>query len=81
MSSEVDCIRCGETNPGVEERISFRDSMREEVRDSVCQTCWEEWKEMQVKVINEFALNLGDSRSHQIIEDHAREFFGLPEPE
>ena len=31
----------------------------------------------QVKIINELALNLGDPRSHDIIEQKAKEFFGF----
>jgi len=30
-----------------------------------------------VKIINELALNLGDPRSHDIIEQKAKEFFGF----
>jgi Fe-S cluster biosynthesis and repair protein YggX len=39
--------------------------------------CWQDWLQMQIKIINELALNLGDSRSHEILEAHARDFLGL----
>lgn len=77
MSTQVSCSRCGDDKPAIEGRIPFREEVREEVRESVCADCWQEWLDMQIKVINELALNLGDPRSHEIIEAHAREFLGL----
>jgi len=60
-------------------RIPFRSPLREQVLASVCDACWQEWLQMQIKIINELALNLGDARSHEIIEAHARDFLGLSE--
>lgn len=77
MSTEIECSRCEGTKPAIAARIPFRDPLRQEVQASICADCWQEWLDMQVKVINELALNLGDPRSHQIIEAHAREFFGF----
>ena len=75
--SEQTCARCKERQPGVDATIPFRSPLREEVQEQVCPECWKEWLDMQIKVINEFALNLGDVRSHDIIEAHARDFLGL----
>jgi Fe-S cluster biosynthesis and repair protein YggX len=75
--SDQTCARCKERESGVDGMIPFRSPLREEVRDGICPECWKEWLEMQIKVINEFALNLGDVRSHDIIEAHARDFLGL----
>ena len=79
MSESATCQRCSEHEVGFEGRIPFRSPLREEVQQGVCGSCWKEWLQVQIKVINEFALNLGDSRSHDIIEAHARDFFGLGE--
>lgn len=73
------CIRCGSNPPGFEGRVPFRDELREQVAGNVCADCWRDWLQVQIKVINEFALNLGDIRSHDIIEAHARDFFKLQE--
>ena len=66
-----------ETGPAITGPVPFRSPLREEVLEKICDRCWQEWLKVQIKVINEFALNLGDSRSHDIIEAHARDFFGL----
>ena len=79
--SDSTCTRCNEKAPGIDGMIPFRSPLREQVRDSVCGDCWSAWLDVQIKVINEFALNLGDVRSHDIIEAHARDFLGLSEGE
>ena len=75
------CCRCGNERAPIEARIPFREPLKSEVQAVVCAACWKEWLDMQIKVINELALNLGDPRSHDIIESHARQFFGLAEPD
>lgn len=80
MSNET-CQRCGERSPGIEGRIPFRSPLREEIAAGICPVCWSEWLQVQIKVINELALNLGDPRSHDIIEAHARDFLKFSEGE
>ena len=74
--SDQTCARCHDRQPGIDSMIPFRSPLREEVKAQVCADCWKQWLDMQIKVINEFALNLGDVRSHDIIEAHARDFLG-----
>lgn len=78
-AEEVNCQRCGNPGAKISSRVPFRGELKERVTRSICQDCWNEWVEAQVKVINELALNLGDPRSHDIVEDHARQFFGWTE--
>ena len=63
--------------PAIDGHIPFDTPLRDQVRETICGRCWRAWLEVQIKVINEFALNLGDARSHAIIEAHARDFLGL----
>lgn len=90
MSGELDCQACAErakrdgtevpeppTGGRIASRIPFRGDLRQQVEENVCAVCWAAWLEMQIKVINELALNLGDARSHDLIEAHARDFLGL----
>ncbi len=77
MSNEVFCIRHGKNGPAIEGHIPFRGELRDKVQANVCQDAWNEWLTEQVKIINELALNLGDPRSHDIIEQKAKEFFGF----
>ena len=77
MSGQVTCARCSVSGEPIAGRVPFRGKLKDRVMTSVCASCWNLWQEMQIKVINEFALNLGDPRSHDIIESHAGEFFGF----
>jgi Fe-S cluster biosynthesis and repair protein YggX len=77
MADEVFCIRHQKTGPAITAHIPFRGELKEQVLANVSQDAWNEWLVEQVKIINELALNLGDPRSHDIIEQKAREFFGF----
>jgi Fe-S cluster biosynthesis and repair protein YggX len=77
MSEQVFCIRHQKDEPAITAHIPFRGEFKEQVLANVCQAAWDEWLVEQVKIINELALNLGDPRSHDIIEQRAREFFGF----
>lgn len=79
--TETTCQRCGQRPAGIDGPIPFRGELRDQVRERICQTCWDEWLQMQIKLINELALNLGDPRSHDVIEAHARDFLGFTEGE
>ena len=77
MATDVHCNRCGETGNAIEGRIPFRGELGDAVRGKICTACWQLWQDEQIKVINELALNLGDPRSHKILEAQARDFLGL----
>jgi Fe-S cluster biosynthesis and repair protein YggX len=79
MAPEITCSRCGETRAATSSRIPFRSPLREETQAKICESCWQEWQQEQVRVINELALNLGDPRSHDLIELNARQFLNLEE--
>ncbi len=77
MSEEVYCIRYKKNGPAIAGNVPFRGELKEQVLANICQDAWNEWLEEQIKIINELALNLGDARSHDIIEQRAKEFFGF----
>ena len=81
MAPDITCSRCGATSPETTARIPFRSPLKEQVQAKICAQCWGEWQQEQVRVINELALNLGDPRSHDLIELNARQFLGLSESE
>jgi Fe-S cluster biosynthesis and repair protein YggX len=77
MSDEIFCMRLQKNGPAITTNIPFRAELKEQVLANVCQETWNEWLVEQVKIINELALNLGDPRSHDIIEQRAKEYFGF----
>jgi Fe-S cluster biosynthesis and repair protein YggX len=77
MSEEVYCNYHQKNGPAITSNVPFRGELKDRVLANVCQEAWDEWLIEQVKLINELALNLGDPRSHDIIEQKAKEFFGF----
>ena len=75
--SEIDCVRCEETTVGVQGLITFAGEFGDEVRSRVCQACWDEWSEMQIKVLNEFRLHMGEASHRKLIQDYAYKFFRM----
>ena len=73
----VDCVVTGRTEPAISGRVPFREPLRSEVIANVGATAWAQWLEQQVKIINEYRLNLADVRSRDILEEQARLFFKL----
>lgn len=76
--SELTCIRCGNKREGLE-RAPYPDEMGQEILAKVCAACWEECKNMQVMVINEYRLDLSDTRAQEILSDSIRNFLQLGE--
>lgn len=76
--TDVTCIRCGQTRAGLD-RPPYNDEMGRRIAEEVCEPCWQECKNMQVMVINEYRLDLSDPRSQEILEKAIREFLSLDE--
>ena len=52
------CVRCqkaGEAPPA--HRVPFPPAVKEKVLASICASCWREWEDQEIKVINEYRLN------------------------
>lgn len=74
--STVTCARCRRTGPAFDEP-PYPGELGREIRDRVCSSCWTEWQQAEVMVINELRLDFMDPRSAEILEQQMREFFGL----
>lgn len=75
--ADVSCVRCEQDKPGISSRITFSGSVAERIRSSICQDCWNEWMEMQIKVINEYRLHMGEPSHREALRDFAIRFFRL----
>lgn len=73
----VTCHTSGKNEPRISARIPFREPLKSEVQDKIGSFTWQLWMDQQLKIINEYRLNLGDPASRDIIENAAREFFKL----
>jgi Fe-S cluster biosynthesis and repair protein YggX len=57
--AEVRCSRCGSMAAGLD-RAPLPGKHGESVLAQTCTGCWEEWKGTQVRLINEYRLNVTD---------------------
>jgi Fe-S cluster biosynthesis and repair protein YggX len=48
-----------------------------EIFDRVSQEAWDEWAEMQIKVVNEYRLDLSERESRAILTRQMRSFLNL----
>jgi len=69
------CSRYQQELPAITSRITFAGAFGERVLKSVSQRAWSEWMEMQIKVINEYRLHLGEPAHRQFLQDAAAQFF------
>ena len=78
MSSEtLVCHVSGKEEPRITGRIPFREPLRSEVVERIGAWTWRQWLDQQLKIINEYRLNLGDPASRDMLERAAREFLQL----
>jgi Fe-S cluster biosynthesis and repair protein YggX len=73
------CSRCGrpgEAPPA--HRVPFAPEAKQKVLGSICASCWTEWEDMEVKVINEYRLNFLDPEHRSMLQRTCLEFLKLP---
>ena len=70
------CARCGAESPRLA-RPPFGGALGAEIAARVCADCWEEWRRIEVMVINELRLNFMDPSSQEVLAAEIRRFLGL----
>ena len=73
----VMCSRYKQELPAITTRLTFVGPFAEKIRQNVSQRAWNEWLEMQIKVINEYRLHLGEASHRKFLEEMAAKFFCL----
>ena len=73
---EVRCSRCGSTAAGLD-RAPLPGRPGELVLAQTCTACWEEWKGTQVKLINEYRLNVTDPGHFDRLMTEMKAFLSL----
>jgi Fe-S cluster biosynthesis and repair protein YggX len=72
------CVRC--QKPGeapTPSRIPFGPKLKERIASSICSSCWKEWEEMEIKVINEYRLNFMEPEHRAMLQKACLEFLNL----
>ncbi len=71
----VMCSRLKEELPAITSWVTFGGELGERIKASVSQRAWNEWMEMQIKVINEYRLHMGEPEHLKVLQDFASQFF------
>jgi Fe-S cluster biosynthesis and repair protein YggX len=75
----ITCRRCGRTSEGPPpHRVAFTGKTKEEILAGICSSCWKEWEEMEVKVINEYRLSFLDPEHREMLKKTCLDFLKLP---
>ena len=74
--AEVRCSRCGSTAEGLN-RAPLPGRSGELVLMQTCEACWEDWKGTQVKLINEFRLNVAEPAQFERLMTEMASFLNL----
>ena len=75
----VMCCKLGKELPGLE-KPPFSGEVGTEIYERVSEEAWRMWKDdMQMKVLNEYRLNLGDPKDYQVLVDQMLLFLKLKE--
>ena len=75
--NEVTCATCGNTEPAIVVRVPFAEPTRGDILARVGGPCWLTWLEAQLKIINEYRLNLGDPSARALLDQACRQFLKL----
>jgi len=79
MARTVQCAKFKKELPGLE-KPPFAGDMGKKIFERVSQEAWDQWsKDVQIKVLNEYRLNMGDPRDYKVLVDQMLRFLGLEE--
>ncbi len=73
----VHCVKYKKDLPGLE-KAPFAGEVGKEIFEKVSKQAWLEWRDdMQIKVLNEYRLNMGDKKDYDVLVDQMLKFLGL----
>ena len=77
MSRTVFCAKFKKELPGLE-KPPFKGEMGERIYNTISAEAWNQWsKDVQIKVLNEYRLNMADPRDYKVLVDQMLRFLCL----
>lgn len=74
MARTVHCIKLNKDTAGME-FAPVPGPMGQKLYDSVSQEAWQEWLQIQTRLVNENRLNLGDPRARKYLMQQLEKYF------
>ena len=73
----VKCVKLEQELPGLE-KPPFAGELGKRIYENVSQQAWSMWKDdMQMKVLNEYRLNMGSKRDYDVLMEQMAVFLNL----
>jgi len=76
ISETVQCSRCGEHKPR-QKAAPYAGADGQLIQETVCSECWADWREEEVRTINELKLNFMDPAAQATLRSRMFSFLGL----
>lgn len=76
MPRMIQCRKLGKELPGLE-KPPFAGEMGKRIHDEISADAWAMWKDLQIKIINEYRLNLGDKKDYETLVTQMMAFLGF----
>ena len=81
--SDFTCHRCaanpelasGQTTPM--SNMPFDTDYWRKIQAVTCDACWAAWKDMEIKIINEYRLNLLEREHRKVLKKHMHDFLDV----
>jgi Fe-S cluster biosynthesis and repair protein YggX len=75
----VKCKKLGRELPGLE-KPPFKGELGQKIYENISEEAWRAWKDdMQIKVVNEYRLNMGDKKDYEKLVEQMLLFLNLKE--
>ena len=72
----VFCKKFGKELPGLE-KPPFPGKVGAQIFNEISADAWLAWKDLQIKIINEYRLNLAERKDYDLLMDQMMSFLGL----
>lgn len=72
----ITCKKLGKQLKGLD-KPPFPGPVGKQIFDEISEEAWTQWKDLQIKIINEYRLNLADKKDYEVLLGQMMTFLGL----
>ena len=72
----VKCKKLDKELPGLE-KPPFKGEIGQKIFENISQEGWDAWKNMQIKIINEYRLNMSNQKDYEVLIEQMLCFLNL----
>jgi Fe-S cluster biosynthesis and repair protein YggX len=76
----ITCKKLGKELKGLD-KPPFPGPLGKRIFDEISEEAWAQWKDLQIKIINEYRLNLADRKDYDVLLNQMMSFLGFAEGE